>query len=44
MQETLDSLGKISVELRSIIVKMIKPAEATYIKTKKNHVVLCLKL
>ena len=36
MQDTLDSLGKISVELRSVIVKMIKPAEATYIKTKKK--------
>lgn len=34
MQETLDCLGNVSVELRSIIVKMGKPAKATHMKTK----------
>lgn len=39
LQETLDCLGKVSVD----IIKMVKPAKATESKT-KNHGVLCLKL
>lgn len=43
MQETLDCLGKVSVEVRAILVKVVKPAKGTYVKT-KNHVVLGQKL
>lgn len=36
MQETLGCLGNVSVELKSIIARMVKPAKAIYSKTKRQ--------